>query len=171
MGTTKSSTAKGLVTDGIYSTQATYTYSTYEFRSASLTQTHSQPLTDQKRLVSVPEGYSEVLKSDVTVSGTIKYSGSVGGKIKEVINLGFGLTVSGTFSYTFSKNQSFGFPPSYVGIYNTAIYYGAVDFDRYTVCVRVTNHYSDGSKDYYDSYTSGVDRPTKALYTVGVNYT
>ena len=100
-GTAKNSTAKNSVQNSINGTTATYTHSTYEFISASLTQSHSQPLVDQERLATVPEGYKVTLMENATISGTIKFSGSVGG-------------------------------------------------------TGVTNHYSDGSTEYYISYISEV---------------
>lgn len=170
IGTTKNSTAKSSIPNNIYNTTATYTNSTYQLVSASLTQAHAKALTNQTRITTVPYGKTVFLSSEVKVSGTIEFEGSIGATVKEVINLGFGLTASGSYTYTYRKDEQFNFPPSYVGIYNTAIYWGAIDHDEYLVCIGVTNHYSDGSTDYYESYYSGVYRPAIAEYTTGVNY-
>lgn len=170
VGTTKNSTAKNSLTNSINSTSATYQYSTLKFVSASLTQSHAKDLVNQTRITSVPYGKTVKLSSEVKISGSIEFKGNIGGKVKEVINLGLGLTVSGTFSYTYQKNEEFSFPANYIGKYNTAIYWSAIDHDEYLVCVGVTNHYSDGSTDYYESYYSGVLRPALAEYTTGVNY-
>ncbi|MCX7904160.1 MAG: hypothetical protein N2486_06580 [Caloramator sp.] len=151
-----------------------YDHSYYETYSYSITGYSVGPRCNDKFLLSVAKGQTKTITSDISVSGTVTYGGSVGAEIKKCINLSLQGNVSGTFSYTYSKSTLYSGPPE-GSQYNCRNYYGAINYDQYSFTLKkydVYKVYNGGIFVRYETYqapnvqVTGVKNPINVTYSI-----
>lgn len=156
---------------------STYLYTTYTYKKHNITSYDAKAPTNQKFLVSVPNGTTVSLTKDINVSGTMSFSGSVDANVKSAIAKAFKLSASGTLSYKWTKNTKFSFPKEFIGKYKICNYYTAISFDKANVTVERRDWYklngiisSPYSVNRGDITIKNVYIPKVIVYKIGTNY-
>ncbi|SNX53256.1 hypothetical protein [Thermoanaerobacterium sp. RBIITD] len=149
-----------------------YDHSYYYYDHSAIYAYNVGPRCNDIFLISVARGTTKTLTTTKTVSGTIVFTTSVEAGIQDVVKAGFGLTSSGTYTYTWSLTQQFTGPPA---PYNSRDYYGAINYDLYSVYVKRYDVYRvyngnamTGYNTYYQGLTTvnGVKIPKAVQYSV-----
>ena len=115
-----------------------YTHSTYTYSHHTISAYDVGPRSNDKFLLSVANGQTRSLTHSVNISGTVSFEATASAKVKSVINLGLTGSASGTMGYTYTTSTGYTGPSS---PYTNRDYYGAIQFDRYSTYVKVTDHY------------------------------
>lgn len=158
---------------GIISEEYDHSYYVYDHRAIS--QHDVGPRENEVFIISVAAGATKTLERTKTVSGTIKFdaSGTIPSALKKVINIGLGLSASGTYTYSWKVGETFS-GPTEPG-YNTISYYGAINYDLFSCYVQRYDVYKvyDGSSyvkdvEYYVGLTTinNVKVPKAIEYSV-----
>lgn len=141
-----------------------YSHSKYVYLSSSITSFDVGPRNSDIFLISVAKGASVSLQSNKTVSGSVQFDASVSTPLKTVLNKGLGLSVSGSFSHTFSKTKVYSGP---TGNYNTRSYYGAINYDIRSSTVAVYEVYDVYVGSVF-SHTITKSAPNKVIKNIKV---
>lgn len=156
-----------------------YSHSYYVYVSRSRIDSYVGPRHDDTFLCSMAPGHTKSVEEETTLTGSISFTGTVDKNIKKVINAGFGLTVSGSYSKTWKTTDTFTAPSDYT--YNTYSYYGAMDYDKYATTVKRYDVYNyidstsgkiTSTEDLYHSTikVDNVKSPREAEYIIGYKY-
>lgn len=153
-----------------------YSHSYYVYDYSTITLYDSGPRKNDTFLISVAAGEKLSLESTKTVKGSVTFSRTVSADVKKVINLGLGLTVDGSYSYSWKKGTSF---TGATGEgYNYYSIYGAINYDTHTCYVKRYDVYNNVDKasgkitGTYDDYMgttpyTDVKKPKAIKYSVG----
>ena len=129
--------------------QPQYSHSYYTYYYKTVSSYNVGPRHNDLFLISVARGETHELGETKTISGSIVFEGTVETKIKQAINIGLGLTASGTYSKTFASTTTYTLSDS--ASCNSRSFYSAIDYDLTTVYVK-----------RYDVYNN-VDQSTGAI--------
>ncbi len=119
-----------------------YLYSKYKWKYDRLISSDSKSEINQKHVAVVTPGVTYTTTKSTTTYGSVSFEGSYSTKVKEAINLGFGLNATGSFSTTVSENITFEFHDKYNDTNYTKVdFYIAVGFDKYKVILEKIDVY------------------------------
>jgi len=157
-----------------------YDHSDYSYLYKTITAYNVGPTVNSTFLFSIAKGQTQEKTVTKTFSGQINFNANttLPNVIKQTINVGLGLTISGQFLKTTTTTETYVGPPT-TSSYSHRDFYTGTDFDRTSVCVRRRDYYNYVNQDtgaIVDSYIethdviySSIDVPKGITYSIDGN--
>lgn len=170
-------TTDGVTTDGVTTEcpdgriSYKYAYSYYTVGSKTIQKYNAGPQTNNTFLISLARGEQKTLDHEIEIYGSVSYSSTVSADIKKLINVELVNSVTGSVTFKYKTSTSYKGPEA---PYNSRDYYGAVQFDLYSIAVKKYNVYYEyngvirvGSYIKYagTSYVNQIKSPKKISYS------